>query len=86
MPYHWEDRKRLRGGIRSSGLAGHICWYLGATFAVIGIVAAAKNAAVGLGATNWFLLAIVVLVMGIAFFMGWTLGWYLETAEAKKKE
>jgi len=86
MPYRWEDRKRLRGGIRSSGLAGHVCWFIGVAFAIIGIIAAAKNAAVGLGSTNWFLLAIVVLVMGITFFIGWAMGWYLETTEAKKKQ
>ena len=86
MPYHWEDRERMRTGIRSAGLGGHVCWFLGVIFAIIGIVAGAMHAPVGLEATHWFLLAIVTLVLGVVLFIGWALGWYLKTTESKKKE
>jgi len=77
MPYHWENRKRMADP-RSTGLWGHVCWFLSAIFAIIGIIAAAIDAEIGLGATNWFLLAIVVAVLGIPFFMGVSLAWFLK--------
>ena len=76
----------MRTGIRSAGLGGHVCWFLGVIFAIIGIVAGAMHAPVGLEATHWFLLAIVTLVLGVVLFIGWALGWYLKTTESKKKE
>ena len=77
MPYHWEKREEMADA-RSAGLCGHACWFLSDIFAIIGIVAAAIDADIGLGATNWFLLAIVAAVLGIPFFMGVALAWYLK--------
>jgi uncharacterized membrane protein YdbT with pleckstrin-like domain len=77
MPYHWENRKGMADP-RSTGLYAHVCWFLGAIFAIIGIVAAAIDADIGLGATNWFLLAIVAAVLGIPFFIGIAIAWFLK--------
>ena len=77
MPYHWEIREKMTD-VRGMGMWGHVCWFLSAIFAIIGIVAAAIDADIGLGATNWFLLAIVAAVLGIPFFMGMALAWYLK--------
>ncbi len=77
MPYRWEKREEV-ADVRLSGLCGHICWYLGAIFAIIGIIAAATGAAIGLGAVTWLLLAIFSMVAGIPFFIGMALGWYLK--------
>jgi len=76
MPYRWEKREEM-ADVRLEGLAGHVCWFLGAIFAVIGIIAAAVDAEIGLGATNWFLLAIVAALLGIPFFMGLGIAWFL---------
>ena len=76
MPYHWEDRQRM-ADVRGTGLWAHVCWFLGAIFAIIGIVAGAIDAPIGLEATHWFLLAIVAALLGIPFFMGVALSWYL---------
>ena len=69
MPYHWEkpikDREELRPLIRSTGLQGHICWILGVVFAILGIIAGAMNASLGLSSTGWLLLALVAFVAGI---------------------
>ena len=85
MPYHWESREQLKASIRSTGLWGHGCWFLGAIFAIIGIIAAATDAAIGLGMVAWFLLAIFTMVAGLSFFIGLAIAWSLETTEAKKE-
>ena len=78
MPYHWEDRERMSKGVRSGGLAGHVCCYIGIVFAVLGIVAGATRSTVGLEATHWFLLAIFILVLSVTFFIGMMISWYLK--------
>ena len=77
MPYHWENREAM-ANVRVQGLWGHACWYLGAIFAIIGVIAAATGAEIGLGAVVWLLLAIFFMVAGVPFFMGMALGWYLK--------
>ena len=77
MPYHWENREAM-ANVRGQGLWGHACWFLGAIFAIIGIIAAATGAEIGLGAVVWLLLAIFFMVAGIPFFMGMALAWYLK--------
>jgi uncharacterized membrane protein YdbT with pleckstrin-like domain len=76
MPYRWEKREEMADA-RKAGLGGHACYFLSAIFAIIGIIAAAIDADIGLGATNWFLLAIVAAVLSIPFFMGLVIAWYL---------
>jgi len=77
MPYRWEKREDM-ANVRVGGLWGHACWYLGAIFAIIGVIAAATGAEIGLGAVVWLLLAIFFMVAGIPFFMSMALGWYLK--------
>ena len=74
---HWEDREKLVASLGRQGMWAHVCWFLGAIFAVLGIIAGAMNSAVGLQPTYWFLLAIVAFLAGIPFFMGVALSWYL---------
>jgi len=73
MAYPWEkpikSREELRPLVRSFGLQAHICWWLGAVFAVLGIIAGAMNASLGLSSTGWLLLAIAVFVAGISLAM-----------------
>jgi hypothetical protein len=78
MPNRYEDREKVKAGIRSSGLWGDICWFLGIVFAILGIIAAAMDAPIGLGATNWFLLAAVALLTSVTFFISWAVAWYLK--------
>jgi uncharacterized membrane protein YbaN (DUF454 family) len=69
MAYRWEqpikDREELRPLIRSFGLQGHVCLFLGIVFAILGIVAGATGASLGLNSTGWLLLAIAVFVASI---------------------
>ena len=76
----------VRTSIRSGGLSTKICWFLGAIFAVLGIIAGAMNTALGLEATHWFLLAIALFAASITANIGWAVSWYLETLEAKSKK
>jgi hypothetical protein len=77
MPYRWEIREKL-ADVRSAGLWGHACYFLGAIFAIIGVISAATGNDIGLGVLAWFLMAIFFMVAGIPFFMGMALGWYLK--------
>jgi len=87
MKYRWENRKQM-ADVRVAGLWGHTGWFLGAIFAVLGIIGDAANVTLGLEPTSWLLLAIAVFVASIPFYMGLGLAWYLRTTEAKsgKKE
>ena len=86
MPYPFENRERVRTSIRWGGLSTHICWFLGAIFAIVGIVGGAIDARIGLEATHWFLLAIALFAASITSNIGWAVSWYLETTEAKKEQ
>ena len=86
MPYPWENRERVRTSIREGGLSTQICWWLGAIFAIIGIVSGAIDARIGLEAIHWFLLAIALFAASITANIGWAVSWYLETIEAKKEQ
>ncbi len=82
--HHYEDRESIKAGLSRSGMLGHLMWFLGAVFAVLGIIADAGSGSVGLSATSWFLLAIVAMLAAITFFMGWMVSWYLNTVDRKK--
>ena len=86
MPFPFEDREVVRTSLRSGGLGTHICWLLGAIFAVLGIIAGAMNITLGLEATHWFLLSIALFAASITTNIGFAVSWYLETLEAKSKE
>jgi hypothetical protein len=37
---------------------------------ILGIISAARNSPLGLGATHWFLLAIIFFIWGLSFWFG----------------
>ena len=88
MAYRWEkpikSREELRPLVRSFGLQAHICWWLGAVFAVLGIIAGAMNASLGLSSTGWLLLAIAVFVAGMPAWLTMTWARHLLGIEPKK--
>jgi len=86
MQFPFENREVVRASIRSGGLSTHICWFLGAIFAVLGIIAGAMNTTLGLEATHWFLLSIALFAASTTQNIGFAVSWYLETLEAKSKE
>ena len=86
MAGRWEDRKRMVAGIGLEGLYGHIGWFLGLIFAVLGVIGDAANVNLGLEPISWFLLAIVASLLAIPFFMGVGVSWYLSTTEAKSEK
>jgi len=73
MPYRWESRENLKSSIRSSGLWGHILWFIGFICAILGIIGDATNTNLGLEPTSWLLLAIVTCLVAIACFIAWAL-------------
>ena len=85
MARHWEDREKIRASLGEKGWWGHILWFLAVIFAILGVIADAINATLGLEPISWFLLAIATSLAGIPFFIGWAVSWYLRTTEAKKE-
>lgn len=83
MVNRWEDREQVRASIGSGGLLGHVSWFLGIIFAILGAISDVMDEALGLTSMSWFLLAIVVSLLSIPLFIGWAVAWYLET---KSKE
>ena len=52
MAKHYEDREFIKAGLGRSGMLGHLMWFLGAVFAVLGIIADAGSGSLGLSATS----------------------------------
>ncbi len=81
----WRAERTLRmGGVYA--VWGSVCWILGVVFAIIGIVAGAIDAAIGLESTSWLLLAVAAFVASIPEYIGWAVAVYLDALKAKKKE
>ena len=74
---HWEDREKLVASLGGQGMGGHVFWFLGIVFAILGVIADAVNGTLGLTAMSWFLLAIGAFLASITFFIGWAVSWYL---------
>ena len=77
MPFRWESRENMKASIRTSGLWGHILWFLGVIFAILGIIGDATNATLGLEPLSWLVLAAVVVLLGVCMFIGLAVSWYL---------
>jgi len=81
-----EERKRVTTGLGAHGWTCRICWLLGVIFAVLGVIAGAAGIALGLGATNWLLLAIAAFVAGIPNCIAFAAGLNIYAIEAKSKK
>ena len=63
-----------------------ICWILGIVFALVGVIAAAREIMLGLGASNWLLLATAAFVASIPCCIAWIAGLFLHAIEAESKQ
>ena len=81
-----EERKHVTTGLGAHGWTCRICWLLGIIFAVLGAVAAAADIGLGLGATNWLLLAIAAFAAGIPNCIAFAAGLNIYAIEAKSKK
>ena len=92
MKKPWEEpfknREAMRAALSPMGLMGHVSLFLGIVFAVLGVIADAANATLGLEPTSWLLLAIVACVAGMPAWLTWAISMHLLGMEArgKKKE
>jgi len=82
----FKDREEARAALKPMGLAGHICFWLGIAFVVLGVVGGAMNIAIGLEATHWLLLAIAAFVAGMPAWLTWAVAMHLLGIEAKSKK
>ena len=81
----WNGKRALRmAGVWA--MWGGVCWILGVVFAVLGVIGDAMNATLGLEPISWFLLAIAAFVASIPCYLGWAVGVYVDTIEAKKEK
>jgi len=85
MSYHWEKRECM-ADVRGMGMWGHVGWFIGALFALLGIIGDAANVTLGLEATSWLLLSIVAFLASMPFYVALGLAWYLRTEEAKSEK
>ena len=81
MPKRYEDRKKIVDGLGSMGSMGHILWFLSIIFAVIGVIGEIITETLILTPMSWFLLAIVMILLSIPFYIGWAVAWYLKYLE-----
>jgi len=81
-----EERKHVMTGVGGHGQTCRVCWILGVIFAVVGVIAAAANVALGLGATNWLLLAIAAFLAAIGNCIPHAAGLCLHALEAKGRK
>ena len=79
MTQHWADREKMRTSLASNGKWAHTLWFIAVVFAILGVIADAMNATLGLEPTSWFLLAIATFIASATMFIGWAVSWYLST-------
>jgi len=82
----FKDREELKKTLDPMGRAFHICWLLGAVFAVLGLVAGAMNTTLGLEPMIWLLLAIAAFLAGIPMLVTWALALHLLGIEGKEED
>jgi len=80
------NRELIASKASTWAMLGGVFWVLAIIFAILGIVADAINATLGLEQTSWFLLAIVAMVTSGIWYLSWAVALYLRTTDAKKKE
>jgi ABC-type amino acid transport system permease subunit len=73
----FKDRKEVNATLNSMGLSFHICWFLGAIFAILGLIAGAMNTSLGLEPTHWLLLSIAAFLSGIPMLVTWAIAMHL---------
>jgi len=66
------ERAQRMAGMWAVG--GGVCWMLGLIFAILGVIAEATNATLGLTPMSWYLLAIALFVASVAEYIGWAVG------------
>ena len=86
MPKAWTDRKLIIGRRGGWGVGSSVLFWLGVVFSILGIISKVRNAAVGLGAVSWLLLAALVFVVSLFLLLSWALGMLLDAIEAKGKK
>lgn len=84
----FKDREHVKKTLCTMGWAAHICCFLGAIFALLGIIGDAVQMILGLYPTDWLLLAIFASVASIPLWLIWGMCRHLlgVEAETKKKE
>ena len=73
------ERRKVVGDLNACDTAFTVCWYLAGAFLLLGLVGELANLTLGLESISWFLLVIAALLAGVAFRIGWAVGWYLKT-------
>ena len=79
MPARYEDRNKIVEGLGSMGSIGHILWFLSVIFAVIGVIGEIIGYTLVITPMSWYLLAIVMILLSIPFYIGWAVAWYLKS-------
>ncbi|MBA7693180.1 hypothetical protein ES703_101756 [subsurface metagenome] len=82
----FKDREEARAALGPMGLMAHICWWLGIVFVILGIIAGAMNATLGLESIVWLLLAIAAFLAGLMPWLAWAVALHLLGVEGKSKE
>jgi hypothetical protein len=77
------DPKYIANMANTQANAGAALWILGFIFAILGIVADVTGT-LGLTMMAWFMLAIVFHLAGLSWWLGYTLGMYFKSKEAKE--
>lgn len=81
------DPKWVADKARLSGIMGGVLWMVAFVFAILGIVADChQSGTLGLTANTWFLLAIVLHMASMSYWLCWALGVYFKAKEAKSGE
>ena len=79
------SRKLIASKASTWAMLGSVFWFLAIIFAILGIVADAINATVGLEHTSWFLLAVLAMITSGIWYLSWAVALYLRVTEAKKE-
>lgn len=80
-----EDPENAKG-VFECELLRHVCWILGAIFAILGVIGDAANVTLVLEPISWLLLSVAAFTASVCPSVTWAVAWYLRSIEAKGKK
>jgi len=81
MEKPWEkpfkNREEAKAALSQMGLMGHIFFFAGVIFVILGVVGGAMKTTIGLESTIWLLIAIAVFLASLPCWITWAVAMHL---------
>jgi len=90
MEKPWEkpfkNREEAKAALGPMGLMGHVFFWLGIVFVILGVIGELMNVTLGLEPITWLLLAIAVFLAGLPTWLTWAVTLHLLGIESEAEK